>query len=429
MGRGPFFLVSGRWDNTVALVELERALERANDATPNAIIARVRVTPDIDIGRGVAVTPASGQPVSVAVAADGRTAYVVNHSGLATETAARAFQHGHPGTVTVLDPARALDPADAGTTNAIVDIIPTGTAGPVGIALTADQKFLAVSSAEAAGREDGGCEVTLIDVASRAVARRVALAHDLNVEPCPDPAPHQNFGRFPNPNGVAVSPYGGGMLFTANGGTDDVSVVDLGRALGGHPGAEVNRIAVEAGPFGIAAIADGRLVAVANRESARTGREGGTVALLDVARAASGASGAEVARVRVGNDDPATGTRPFAVAFTPDGRSLVATCFRANTISLIDVDEALRGRPAEVARLTPRDPAGGLARPRGIAMTPDGRYAAVTGGAKGAAGSSVLWILDLARFAVAATVAGVGNESYLLDVVPGLLSLPASGER
>jgi DNA-binding beta-propeller fold protein YncE len=419
MGRGPFFLVSGRWDNTVALVALEQALDRRNDATPNAIVARVRVTPDIDSGRGVADTPASGQPVSVAVAADGRTAYVVNHSGIATEEAATGFQHGHPGTVTVLDLGRAFDPASAATTNAIAGIIPTGSAGPVGIALTPDQKFLAVSSAEAAGREDGGREITIIDVASRAVARRVALASDPGSEPSPQPAPHPSFGHFPNPNGIAMSRHRGGILFTANGGTNDVSVVDLGRALAGDGGAEVNRIPVEAGPFGIAASSDGTLVAVASRENARTGREGRTVSLLDVAHAAAGGSGAERARVPIGSDDPAVGTRPFAVAFTPDGRTVIGTCFRSNTISGIEVDKALRGEPAEVARLSPQDPSGGPARPRGIAITPDGRYAAVTGGAKGAPGSSVLWIVDLARFAVAGCVTGVGNESYLLDVVTG----------
>jgi DNA-binding beta-propeller fold protein YncE len=418
MGRGPFFLVSGRWDNTIALVELARALDPANHGTPNAIVARVRVTPDIDSGRGVADAPASGQPVSVAVAADGCTAYVVNHSGLATEAAATACQHGHPGTITVVDLARAFDPANAGTTNPIVGIIPTGTAGPVGIAITPDQKFLAVSSAEAAGREDGGREVTLIDAASRAVVRRIALAHDRGAEPCRHPAPHQDFGRFPNPNGVAVSPYGGGTLFTANGGTDDVSVVDLTRALADDAGAEVNRIAVEAGPFGVAASADGKLVAVASRENARTGREGRTVSLIDVVRAASGEMQTELARVGVGSDGTGKGTRPFAVAFTPDAGSVIATCFRANTISCLDVDRALRGEAAEVARLTPMDPAGGPAQPRGIAVTPDGRYAAVTGGAKGKAGSSVLWIVDLGRFEIAACVTGVGNESYLLDVVP-----------
>jgi DNA-binding beta-propeller fold protein YncE len=417
MTRGPFFIVSGRWDNTVALVELGRALDRRNDATPAAIIAAVRVTPDIDAGHGVADTPASGQPVSVAVAADARTAYVVNHSGLATEAAATEFQHGHAGTVTVLDLARAFDPAHANTTSAVAAIIPTGTAGPVGIALTPDQKFLAVSSAEAAGREDGGREITIIDRATHAVTRRIVLAHDLSAEPCPHPAPHQNFGRFPNPNGVAISPHRGGTLFTANGGTDDVSVIDLARALAGDADAEVNRIAVEAGPFGIAVSADGELVAVASRESARTGGEGRTVSLIDVARAAAGARGAELARVPLGSDDPAAGTRPFAVAFTPDRRSLIATCFRSNTISRIDVERALRGAPAVVARLTPQDPSGGPARPRGIAITPDGRYAAVTGGAKGAPGSSVLWIVDLARFAVVGCVTGVGNESYLLDVV------------
>ena len=79
------------------------------------------MTPDIDGGTGRAGTPASGQPVNVVIAADRRLAYVVNHSGRATPEAAAAFQHGHPGLIAVLDVAKALDPANSGTTKALVD--------------------------------------------------------------------------------------------------------------------------------------------------------------------------------------------------------------------------------------------------------------------------------------------------------------------
>ena len=122
-------LVSGRWDNIVSVVDLQRALDPANDGTSNAVINRIRVTPDIDTdGDGVADTPASGQPVSLAIPKTGRYAYVVNHSGRATPAAAAAFQHGHPGVVTVVDLVAALDPASNGTTKAIADLIPTGPA-------------------------------------------------------------------------------------------------------------------------------------------------------------------------------------------------------------------------------------------------------------------------------------------------------------
>jgi DNA-binding beta-propeller fold protein YncE len=165
---GPYLFVSGRWDNVVSIVDVPGALQARRDVTSAAIVSRVRVTPDIAAaGTAGAATPASGQPVNLVIAADRRLAYVVNHSGRATPAAAAAFQHGHPGLIAVLDVAKALDPANDGTTNAVEDFIETGTAGPVGIALTPDQSHLVVSSAEAEGHDDGGRHITLIDTAAR----------------------------------------------------------------------------------------------------------------------------------------------------------------------------------------------------------------------------------------------------------------------
>ena len=117
---GPFLLVSGRWDNTVVVIDFQKAMDPANDGTANAIVNRVRVTPDIDVkGTGNKDTPASGQPVNVVLSPDNRYAYIVNHSGSVTPAAAAAFQHGHAGTVTVLNVAKALDPANSMTLNAV----------------------------------------------------------------------------------------------------------------------------------------------------------------------------------------------------------------------------------------------------------------------------------------------------------------------
>ena len=416
MGRGPLFIISGRWDNNVAVVSLERALDPSNHGTPRAIVSRPRVTPDID-DHGARV-PASGQPVSVAVTADGRRAFVVNHSGQVTPAQAAAFQHGHPGTVTVLDIAKAVDPASDGTLNAVEAFVPLGIAGPVGCVLTPDQRWLAITSAEAPGREDGGCTVALLDTATLKVWRTVAQPlRRPDAIPSPHPAPHESYGAFPDANGIAVSPRHGGLLFTANGGTDDVSVISVAAALTDDAGAEIARVAVEAGPFGIAVSPDGKLIAVASRESARTGVEGGTVSLIDVDRAVAHDPGAEIARVLVGTDSAGLPTRPFGIAFTPDGKRLVVTAFRANSVSLIDVERALAGA-GEAARLALFTPDGGPSRPRGVAITPDGRYAAIVGAAKGAARSSMLWIVALDSMEVAGLVTGVGNESYFLDVVP-----------
>ena len=126
-------IVSGRWDNWMAIVDVEMALQAENNCTDRAVVSRPRVTPDVDSdGDGKPDTPASGQPVAVTVDREGRYAYVVNHSGAATPAAAGSYQHGHPGLITVLDLKLALDPANSGTLGAVAAFIPTGRTGPVG---------------------------------------------------------------------------------------------------------------------------------------------------------------------------------------------------------------------------------------------------------------------------------------------------------
>ena len=145
---------------------------------------------------------------------------------------------------------------------------------------------------------------------------------------------------------------------------------------------------------------------MANRESAQTGVEGRTISLIDTARAAAGGADAERARVMVGTNNASVATRPFAVAFTRDGRHVVATCFRSNTVSLVDVEKALALQPAEVARLELPTPDGGPSRPRGVVITPDGRYATITGGAKTGPGSSMLFLVEVPSL----TLAGHGDQ-------------------
>ena len=422
---GELLLVSGRWDNTVLVIDLGKAMDPANDGTPNAIVNRVRVTPDIDVkGSGVADTPASGQPVNVVLSPDRRRAYVVNHSGTVTPDAAQKFQHGHAGTVTILDVAKTLDPANAGTLKAVEAIVPTDGFGPVGLAVTPDGKHALVSASEGDQLEDGGRTISIIDLASRKVVHKVTQAWGNPGFPCPpNPIPHDGpnmaFGCFADANAVAISPKRGGLVFTANGGTDDVSVIDLARALAGDPGAEIARIPVAVGPWGLAVSPDGALVATANRESARTGVEGNTVSFLDVEKSAAAAKDAEVARVLVGTNNPAIATRPFSLAFTPDGAQLIVSNFRSNNVSFIDVKKALAGElGAETARIRLDTPSGGPSRPRGIVVTPDGRYAAITGAARGAPGSGVLWVMDVPARKVVGRVTGVGNETYLLALLP-----------
>lgn len=428
-------LVSGRWDNTILVIDLAKAMQPANDGTPNAIVNTVRATPDIDAnGTGKADTPASGQPVNVVLSPDKRRVYVVNHSGQATTAATEKFQHGHAGLVVVLDVAKTLDPANKGTLKAVEAFVPTGGFGPVGFAITPDGKHALVSNSEGDVDEEGGRTIAVMDLATNKILHQVTQAYGKPGFPCPPnprphAGPHMSFGCFPDSNAVVISPQAGGLAFTANGGTDDVSVIDLKRAFAADPGAEIARIPVATGPWGMALSPDGGLLAVANRESARTGEEGNTVSFISVEKAAAaGAAGAdakaakeaEVARVLVGTNNPASASRPFSMAFTPDGAQLISSQFRANNVSIIDVKKALAGElGAETARIKLDTPSGGPSRPRGIVITPDGRYAAITGAARGKEGSGVLWILEIATRKVVGRVTGVGNETYLLALLPG----------
>jgi DNA-binding beta-propeller fold protein YncE len=380
-----WILASGRWDNNIAVIDVARALDRANDATDRAVLARPRATPDVE------GAPASGQPVNLACPLGSPCAYVVNHSGLASAAQAGAYQHGHPGTLTVLDRAKLL--ASDGTTGAIAGIIELGICGPVGIAVTPDGQHLLVSSAEAAGAEDGGAEIAVIELATHRVLEPIRLPHGEG-EPCREDNPHPGFGRYPNPNGIAVTP--SGLLVTANGGTDDASIVSLATRT------ELARVPTQSGGFGASVSPNGRLAAVASRESMVSGAFGNTVSVIDLA------ARREVARIRVGTDEPSEGTRPFVAAFTPDGAQLVVSCFRSNTLSLLDI-----GQAREVKRLMLEDPTGGPARPRGVLVSPEG-WIAVTGGLKRGPRSSLLWMLDLAHFEVVTRTLGIGNETYLL---------------
>jgi DNA-binding beta-propeller fold protein YncE len=409
-----YFLASGRWDNVVLVIDLEKAIAPANDGTPNAVVNRLRVTPDIDGG-----IISSGQPIVVAIAPGGKKAYVVNHSGRSKPEDAKAFQHGHPGTVTVVDLTKALDPKLNGTLGAVETIIDTGGFGPTGFAITPDGKYGALAHAEDKGNEDGGRHITMIDLAANKVMHRVEQAYgkpgfDCPPDPIPHRAPDMKFGCFPDANGVTVSPLGGGLIFTANGGTDDISVIDIATAVAGKPGAEKARIPMQTGGFGIAASPDGKLVAHASREDARKGTEGNTVSIIDVEQAASDPSKAEVARVLVGTDDKSVATRPFVAAFTPDGKRIVSTQFRANNVDIIDVEKAIAGQPATIKRVELKTGDDKPSRPRGIAITPDGKYAAITGVPRGEPNSSMIWIVDLASYEVKGRVTQIGNESYMI---------------
>src|SRR5437867_6681715 len=206
------------------------------------------------------------------------------------------------------------------------------------------------------------------------------------VSPTPPPvvpfeAPDPQFGCWPNPEFLALGHGSDGKtyLFSGNAGTNDVSVMDLRQALMGVPVVEVApRIPVQTGPFGIKASPNGKFVAVTARESNRVDFEGNTISIIDVDRARRGQHGAET-RVQVGTSDPHAGARPFTVAWTPDGGSIIVANFRTNNVSVVDLEMALsHKRGAEVARIPLTRPDGLDARPKGTGVTADGRYAIVS---------------------------------------------------
>ncbi len=424
-GGKDYLLASGRWDNTVILIDIAKALMPANDGTPNAVVNRLRVTPDIDAnGTGKADTVASGQPISVVVSADQRRAYISNHSGKSTPAQAAYFQHGWPGTYTVVDLVKAVNPANNGTLNAVDGYIDGRNFGATGFAISPDQRYAAVAGAETPDSEDGGRHIGIVDLRTNTVIHQVEQAFGKPGFPCPvtpipRSSPNPKIGCYAGTNGVTFSPLGGGTIFTANGGTQDVSVISLQKALAKDPGAELARIPTQTGGFGISTSPDGKLVAVASRENLATDMPGNTISIIDVAKALTDPAKAEVARVLVGTNDPAIGTRPFAAAFTPDGKRIVVTHFRTNNISVVDVDKAIAGQPAEIQRIALQTPDGKPSRPRGIAFTGDGKHVAITGAPKGGPNTGVVWLVNLDTYKVAGRVTQVGNESYLMGAFQG----------
>jgi DNA-binding beta-propeller fold protein YncE len=162
--------VSGRWDNTILVIDLAKAMEPANDGTQNAIVSRVRVTP---ISRRHAGERPAGQRGALA-----RPALRVRRQSLRVgddqgcrRFPARPRRHHRRGQC-----RKALDPANNMTLNAVEAIIPTGNFGPVGLAVTADGKYALVSGSEGDGPEDGGRVITVVDLTARKALHHVELA-------------------------------------------------------------------------------------------------------------------------------------------------------------------------------------------------------------------------------------------------------------
>jgi YVTN family beta-propeller protein len=340
--------------------------------------------------------------------------------------------------IAVLDVDAVLDPENDRTANALRRNMDSGCFGSLGVVLLPD--LIAISNAENHLTEDGGNRITFVDRRTGSLRGTVELALGSSGFECPDyPVPYVSpygpprdvavlspdpgWGCFPDSNGMALgrASDGNAYLFTANGGTNDVSVIDLARALQGDRGAEIGRVPVQIGPWGITATPDGRHVIVANGGSQRDGSAGNTLSIIDVDRASVAPADAEVARVLVGTDDPAEQTHPLIPTVTPDGREVIVPNIRANNVSIVSLELALAGDPsAELARIALTRADGGRARPKGSAVTPDGRYAVISAGPGSQPYSQELghvYVIDLQSRRVIATVTGVGNDPYGLAIV------------
>ena len=430
VGKRRYILATGRRLPYLYVISLDAALDPANDRTSKAIVGRSKVATEALDGRLL------GDPANLVVSEDGRTVYVVNHHGAIDNAAFR--QHGGRGQIAVLDVDDLLAPRNDGTANALRRHMDSGGFGALGIVLLPE--MLVIANAENHLTEDGGNRITFVDRRTGSLRGTVELALGSPGFPCPDypvpyvppygpprnlavRAPDQGFGCFPNPNGLALgrATDGSAYVFSANGGTNDVSVIDLGRALRGDARAEIGRIPMQVGPWGITATPSRRHIIVANGGSQRDGSAGNTISVIDVDRASAGAGRAEVARVLVGTDDPSEQTHPLIPSVTPDGREVVVPNVRANNVSIVNIERALAGNPdAEVARIPLVRPDGQPARPKGSAITSDGRYAVISGGPSSPPFSQELghlYVIDLRSRRVVATVTGVGHEPYALAVV------------
>jgi DNA-binding beta-propeller fold protein YncE len=428
--KNTYILATGRRLPYLYAIPLDEALDPANNNTPNAIISRNKVSLDHLDGRLL------GDPANLTITEDGNTAYIVNHHGGIDN--AEFTQHGGRGQIAVMDIAEIIKPENDRTANALRQHIDSGAFGAVGVLLVPD--MFIISNAESYLSEDGGNRITFVDRRTGSLRGAVELALGAPGFACPDypvpfasphgpPAnlavlsPHPSWGCFPDTNGLALGrgSDGNSYLFAANGGTTDVSVIDLKLALAGDRRAEIHRIPTQTGPWGITATPDGRHIIAASRESQQVAFEGNTISIIDVDRARAGAKDAEVARVLVGTDDPNEQTRPFIPSVTLDGREVIVPNFRGNSVSIVNLEMALAGNPdAEVARIPLTRTDGRPARPKGSAVTSDGRYVVISGGPATPPFTQELgyvYVIDLRSRSVVATVTGVGNDPYNLAVV------------
>src|SRR5260370_33237169 len=276
-----FVLASGRRDPRIYAINLNVALKAENNNTPNAIVSRSLVSPRRLDGALL------GDPANIVLSVDQSTAYVMNHHGSIVN--AEFLQHGGRANISIMDVKKMLRREFDNTDAAVLKIVDAGWFGGVGLIALPDL-IIASTSAGWLGQA-GSNRISLIDRKTGRLVGQIQMAlvgpgtRQLNpscaafpvpfVSPTPPPTtysylgPSHAFGCWPNPQFIALGKGSDGKkyLLSGNGGTEDVSVMDLEKALAGAPVVEVApRIPVQAGPFGIAASPNGKFVAVTARQ-------------------------------------------------------------------------------------------------------------------------------------------------------------------
>ena len=432
-----FVLVTGRRDPRIYAISLNAALRPENSGTARAIVSRSLVNPKRLDGKLL------GDPANIKLSDDQRTAFVMNHHGAVVN--AEFLQHGGRGSISVMDVRKMISRKYDNTAQALTSVFDLGWFGGVGLVILPD--LIVASAGEGWLSESGSNRISLIDRRTGGLRGQIQLAlsgpgtHQLHagcpafpvpfVSPTPAPvnailAPDPSYGCWPDPEGIALGKGSDGKtyLFSGNADTEDISVMDLEKALAGVPVVEVApRVSIQTGPFTISASPNGKYIAATGRESHVIDFEGNTLSIIDVDRARQGLPGAEAARVLVGTDSNGVQGRPFTATWTPDGRRIVVSNYRLNSVSIVDLGRALAHAPgAEIARVALTRPDGQPARPKGVAITADGRFALISGGPNTISNSEtnltgMLHIIDLQHFYQVATVAQVGIDPYGVVVV------------
>jgi YVTN family beta-propeller protein len=273
-------------NNTVTPIDLTTTPNRAGTVIPSVTNAYgIAIAPDgksayvvntngfvtvIDVSTNTVRTTISGMghPLWIAITPDGKTAYVDNDLP-------------SPGNVYVLD--LTTNALKTGITNPI-----TVANAPQMIAITPDGKSVYVAN-------QGSSSVTVIDVASNTVKTTIS-------------------GAGIGPQGIAITP-DGKTAYVTDHGTDTVTVIDVGsNTVRSGAGLPINLTLAGNNPYGIAITPDGKTAFVA----CEGGAVNGTVTVLDLT--------ANPPVLKTGFTNPILGfNSPTAVAITPDGTTAYVT--------------------------------------------------------------------------------------------------------